>query len=367
MTGVTVSSRVRWALPAVVVVAVAGAVAATAAAAGASPPDVAPRSAAQLLGDLATPRTVALSGTVVETSRLGLPQLPGAASGGTGPLSLATGSNTLRVWAAGPDHNRVALLGQLAEYDAVRSGSDVWTYSNQQNKATHYVLPAKSAHTPEPRKPGEVPSTPAQAAADALAAIDPSTGVAVQGSVTVAGRAARQLVLTPKDTASLVGSVRLAVDAATSVPLRVQVFSHTDASTPAFEVGFTDISFTAPDPSVFAFTPPAGAQVSQSTVPQDHGGQDRGGQDRGGQATPDKPPSHTAAPTVLGTGWTSIAVFNQVDLSALSKAQLKVLNEVTTRVGTGRLLSTALVSVLLTDDGRVLVGAVTPQALQAAA
>jgi len=362
MTGVIVSSRARWAVPAVVVVAVAGAVAATAAAAGAAPPDVAPRSAAQLLGDLAAPTTVALSGTVVETSRLGLPQLPGGASGGLGPLSLAMGSNTLRVWANGPDHNRVALLGQLAEYDAVRSGSDVWTYSNQQNKATHYVLPPKSAHTAEPRTPGEVPSTPAQAAADALAAIDPSTAVAVQASVTVASRAARQLVLTPKDTASLVGSVRVAVDAATSVPLRVQVFSHADASTPAFEVGFTDISFTAPDPSVFAFTPPAGAQVSQSTVPQKHGGQDRGA-----QATPDKPSSSSAAPTVLGTGWTSIAVFNQVDLSALSKAQSKVLNEVTTRVGKGRLLSTGLVSVLLTDDGRVLVGAVTPQALQAAA
>jgi len=140
----------------------------------------------------------------------------------------------------------------------------------------------------------------------------------------------------------------------------VQVFSHADASTPAFEVGFTDISFTAPDPSVFAFTPPAGAQVSQSTVPHK-----RGGQDRGGQSTPDKPSSPSAVPTVLGTGWTSIAVFNQVDLSALSKAQL--LTEVTTRVGKGRLLSTGLVSVLLTDDGRVLVGAVTPQALQAAA
>ena len=57
-------------------------------------------------------------------------------------------------------------------------------------------------------------------------------------------------------------------------------------------------------------------------------------------------------PAALGTGDGSSAT---------------LLDQLTTRVPQGRLLSTALVSVLLTDDGRVLVGAVPPEALQAAA
>ncbi len=353
------SRRLRWAVPTVVAVMVAGAVAVSAAAAGATTPDLPSRTAAELISDLAGSHTTALSGTVRETSDLGLPTLPSSVTGTLGPLTLATGTNTLRVSADGPDKSRVALTGQLAEYDVVHSGKNVWTYSNQQNQAVHYVLPAKPAGAAEPKTPAEVPSTPAQAAAAALAAIDPSTQVGVDESVMVAGRAARQLVLTPKDAGSLVGSVRVAVDAATSVPLRVQVFAHPNTVKPAFEVGFTDVTFTTPAASVFTFTPPAGAQVSQTTVPAP------------AQQTPDK---HTpaaqgpdSAPTTVGSGWTSIVVIPHVDLSALTKNQPKLLDELTTRVGKGRMLSTALVSVLLTDDGRLLVGAVPPDALQAAA
>ena len=83
--------------------------------------------------------------------------------------------------------------------------------------------------------------------------------------VTVAGRPAYQLVLTPKDAGTLVGSVTIAIDAAERVPTRVTVTS-TVTGQPALTVGFTDVSFTAPDPSVFAFTPPAGATVKEKTA-----------------------------------------------------------------------------------------------------
>jgi len=44
-----------------------------------------------------------------------------------------------------------------------------------------------------------------------------------------------------------------------------------------------------------------------------------------------------------------------------------LLGELTTAVTGGRVISTALVSVLLTDDGRVFAGAVPSERLQAAA
>lgn len=344
----TRNPRLRWAVPTVVAFTVAGAVLATSASADPTPGGLAPRTAAELLTDLAAPTTDALSGTLTETANLGLPELPGSAGSTLGPLTLTAGTNTLRVWADGPTRSRVALQGRLAEYDVVRSGHDVWTWSNKTSEASHLVLPERTgAH----QVPLGVPGTPAEVAAAALAAVDPSTVVSVDSPVTVAGRATRQLVLTPKGSGSLVGSVRIAVDAATNVPLRVQVFAAGNATRPALEVGFSDISYGSPDPSVFTFTPPAGATVRQLTPP----------------ARPAAGKSKGARPAVVGTGWTSVVQLAGVDVSALTQGQPKRLDQLTTRVAAGRVLSTALVSVLFTDDGRVLVGAVPAAALEAAA
>jgi hypothetical protein len=67
-----------------------------------------------------------------------------------------------------------------------------------------------------------------------------------------------------------------------------------------------------------------------------------------------------------------VLVMRNVDLSAAgSGGTLRSLLNAATPVrgafGNGRMLRTALVSGLLTDDGRLYVGAVTPAALQAAA
>ena len=78
--------------------------------------------------------------------------------------------------------------------------------------------------------------------------------------MTVAGEAAYQLVLAPKSPSSLIGQVRIAIDARHHVPLRVQVFAK-GAASPAFQIGFTSISFGKPAAANFAFRPPAGATV----------------------------------------------------------------------------------------------------------
>ena len=347
----TSSRSLRWAVPAVAGALVAGAVVLPAVAAD-RPADLSPRTAAQLLVDLSAQRQDALSGTVVATSRLGLPELPGDRHT-TGPSSLASGSNTLRIWSDGPERQRVALLGTLAEYDVVRDGRDLWTYSSGKDEAVHRVLPARSQESRAPLGT-EVPTTPAAAADAALAAIDPSTAVTVEQAVTVAGRDARQLVLTPEDADTLVGSVRIAVDAATSAPLRVQVFA-TGTALPALEIGFTDVEFATPDRQVFTFSPPSDAEVVEKgeVVLPEHPAKGQHAPARSGPA-----------PTVVGEGWSAVLVTSGARVPAQQQAQLAAL---TTRVPEGRLLSTALVSALLTDDGRVLVGAVTPAALRAAA
>src|SRR4051812_45106820 len=117
----------RWLVPllAVVVVTTAGSViaAVTASARDSLPP----RNAAQLLVDVQKARLDnGLSGTVVQSASLGLPSLPGPAGDQSSSFSsLVSGSHTLRVWYAGPQQARVALLGQLGESDIIRNGSDV--------------------------------------------------------------------------------------------------------------------------------------------------------------------------------------------------------------------------------------------------
>src|SRR6202034_3025392 len=81
-----------------------------------------------------------------------------------------------------------------------------------------------------------------------------------------AGQPAYQLSLAPKDHRSLIGQVRIAIDASNSLPLQVQVFAR-GAASPAFSVGYTSLSFAAPAASNFTFSPPPGAKVKTVRVP----------------------------------------------------------------------------------------------------
>ena len=85
-----------------------------------------------------------------------------------------------------------------------------------------------------------------------------TSSVTLDAQTEVAGRPAYQLVVTPTSDTTLVGRIVVAVDAETSTPLRVQVWSTSDEKTPALEIGFTDVSFATPADSVLAFSAPAG-------------------------------------------------------------------------------------------------------------
>ena len=116
-----------------------------------------------------TASVTGLSGTVVQNADLGLPDLSGLGGGGSSDFSsLISGSHTLRVWYGGEDQQRLALLGTLGESDIVRNGPDVWTWSSEDNTATHYSLPAHQDGTESeaalPSDPSALAMTPQQAA-----------------------------------------------------------------------------------------------------------------------------------------------------------------------------------------------------------
>jgi outer membrane lipoprotein-sorting protein len=371
------SPGVRWAVPAGAVALIAGGVAFTTANADAAA-QLPPKTAAQLLVDVAKSPTHPLSGTVVETAKLGLPELPGQAAG-TSLQSLITGSHTARVWYGTDAKARISLIGDLAETDVVRNGTDMWLWSSSTNQATHYRLPAHEAGA-ESKAPAVPPTLkdPASAAKQALAAINPSTKVAVDGTGHVAGRPVYELRLSPRDGRSLIASVRIAIDGATSVPLRVQVFAK-GATDPAFETGFTSVQFEQPAASIFRFTPPKGAKVVQGGSPDSESGAGRAsalGQARvpehstvkvpgkGPGKVPVKVPAQ-GTENVVGSGWTAVAILPDVNVASLSQDQtagalLRATSAVTLPNGTsGRLLRTPLLSVLIVGN-TAYVGAVDP-------
>jgi outer membrane lipoprotein-sorting protein len=386
----TFSRRTRWAVP-VGAVAIAGAVTAgvlISAAASASP-ELPAKTPAQLLAALAsrTGPPPPLTGTVVESAALGIPQLPELGNQNSA-VSLLAGSHTIKVWYASPTHLRLSMPVTMDETDVIRNGRQVWLWQSNKDSVTKLTLPAKPAKSAQATPaPSDVPLTPQQAASQVLKAVGPSTRVSVQRTATVAGQPAYQLVLSPKSSASLIGRVNIAIDASNNVPLRVQVFAR-GASSPAFQVGYTAISFVRPAAANFAFRPPAGAKVKTVTVPSDAGQQKR-------SAAAGK----SSQVQVVGKDWLSVAVFpssvlsevtggnaagaaGQMAQSAVPGGQpssgsgetaaiVHTLMAAATPVhgawGSGQLLHTSLVSMLITHDGHVLIGAVRPAVLEHAA
>lgn len=384
----------RWipaiAAPAAVAVVVAGGFAASASA------DLPQKSAEQVLELAAASDVTAFSGTIEQSADLGLPDLssvPGGAgagssgSGGSGPggsgsdadatasvtsaLELLTGSHSARVYAGGPGLLRVQVLDQLAERDAILNGSDLWLYDSSDDSAVHATLPDRSAAgsnadgdsadgdsdagAATPLETGTIP-TPAQLAQQFIDAVDPSTDVSLGADTSVAGRDAYDLVLTPRSSETLVGSVSIAVDSETGLPLQVEVLAR-GASSPAFSVGFTSLSLDTPSADLFSFTPPAGTDVTEKTVSPHEGA----GAHDGAGTLPE-----SQKPTVTGTGWNAVVEATiGGDLSSLKTNPLFA--QLATPVEGGDALQTTLVSVLLTDDGRVLAGAVPVETLEQAA
>jgi outer membrane lipoprotein-sorting protein len=350
---------VRWLPAAVVPVVIAGGVIIAPLAAGAA--DLPAKSPQQVLELVASSDSQAFSGTIEQSSNLGLPSLPstGPGSGGgssaqsdaSDVLELLTGSHHGKVWVDGPTKVRVAVFDQLAERDVIRNGQDVWLYQSKGQKATHVTLPAHTAKSaPDASTPDASTLTPSALAQRFLKAVDPSTSVTLGKNLSVAGRDAYDLVLTPRTSATLVGSVSIAVDGSTGLPLRVQVDARGQKD-PAVEVGFTQFSDQKPAASVFDFKPAAGATVTEQKLPM--------GVDA--KASGEHP-----KPVVTGKGWDAIVTLPAGSApSSLTSSPL--FGQLTSAVAGGHVLSTSLVSVLVTDDGRVLAGAVPVSALQAVA
>lgn len=344
----------RWLPAAAVPAAIAVGVLAGGAVAETPPPPATPQ---QVLALAAGHAAQQFSGVVEEKADLGLPSIPSQAlapatsSSSLGSeasiLELLTTPHTARVYADGPTKLRVQIMDELAERDAVRNGNDVWTFDSKANAATHATLPATAPH--ENATPSAPPITPDQLAQRFLAAADSTTSITLGPSASLAGHGAYTLVLSPKSAGTLVASVHIFVEAKTGFPLGVDVYAK-DQATPAFHSAFTQLDLAAPAASVFAFTPPPGATVKQEQTPTEKTAR----------------PAAPAKPAAGGKGWDAIVTLPASSVPA-GLLDAPLVKQLATPVAGGRALSSSLVNVLVTNDGRILAGAVPLSALEAAA
>ena len=277
------------------------------------------------------------------------------------------------------------VMDRMAERDAIKNGKELWFYNSKDNTAAHAQLPADAADR-HPAHPGTVP-TPEELADKLLAKLDASTEVTVGPDTQVAGRAAYNLVLTPKSDTTLVESIAIAVDGEVGLPLGVELRAR-GQSEPAFSVAFTSLNLDAPDSSIFNFTPPPGATVKEIPLPDHKAGAATPPSDaaqrrlRSGRPSPEpagnrcsnspREPSRFRAWTSPQAGAPDPATANplQPDPSApegTRSGAAALLEQAAVAVPGGRLVSTSLVNVLILDDGRILAGSVPLERLQAAA
>ncbi|MFI9153712.1 outer membrane lipoprotein carrier protein LolA [Streptomyces sp. NPDC053367] len=343
-------------------------------------PDLPKISAEQLVQHIAESDTEQLSGTVRVNTDLGLPDLGGLESGllagaaqdgagGEGSAAdpsarlteLASGTHTLRVAADGPDRQKVSLLQDAAEYSVIHNGKDVWGYDSKSNEVYHST-------TAESGKAADVPATPKDFAEQALKAVDDTTSVTVDGTARVAGRDTYKLLIKPKQSGTTVGAISIAVDAKTWTPLK---FTLTPAGGGAavVDVGFTQVSFARPAASTFDFAPPKGAKVTQGdshehpTAAQPF------------ETEEDAAARGTEGMNTIGEGWNAIATFDTGGEGIPSGEEAgdfggfldSLGDHVSGKFGSGTVFETRLINALITEDGKVYVGAVTEDALVKAA
>ncbi|MFJ3757355.1 outer membrane lipoprotein carrier protein LolA [Streptomyces sp. NPDC090080] len=390
------AERRRKAARYVVPVAVMGVAAATIglvpALADSGDPDLPKITAQELIDKIAKSDVQQLSGTVKISTDLGLPDLgglengllSGATQGGDGSSAdpsaklteLASGTHTLRVAADGPDRQKVSVLESGAEYSLIHNGTNVWGYDSKSNEVYHSTDGGSGK-----AERHETPATPKDFADQLLKSVDDTTSVKVDGTAQVAGRDAYRLVVKPKQSGTTVGAISIAVDAKTGTPLK---FTLTPSSGGAavIDAGYTQVSFAKPAASTFDFTPPKGAKVTEGDSLDKANKAEKG--DKGDKITR-TPGSHDTprAPgangfDVLGKGWNAIAVIDTGTKGGLPSGSASgggdlggflgsLGDPVSGKFGKGTVFSTRLINALMTDDGKVYVGAVDKAALVKAA
>ncbi len=348
------------------------------------------------------------SGTIVKTTDLGLPLLEMSsmmsadmveemeskipegyeefvpqlieANGITQALELIAGTHRMRIYASDLGV-RVQILDPMSQRDLIVTETEAWAYDARNAEAMHTKF--DNELTPEQKAEFEAMAegkldeltmkaqidlaNPEEVATYLVEQMSEFSSVTVGKDHLVAGRAAYQLIIEPKSSNSLIRSVEISLDGETGMALDLSVFA-TQQDAPALQIGFESISFETPEASLFSFKAPAGTTVTEIDLEKELA------------ALQLEIPTQTLSeaelqklreeleaeyegveqPELLGDGWDSVIYLPSIpgDLP-MDMLETELFADMITEVIGGKLLSTPVLNVLLTDSGEVYMGSVT--------
>jgi hypothetical protein len=214
-------------------------------------------------------------------------------------------------------------------------------------------------------------SNPEAVADYLMAQIGETTDVSVGKDHMLAGRTAYQLIAQPNADNSLIESVVISVDSETGMALDVKVYS-IEQGTPAFHVGFESISFETPDASMFSFTPPPGTTVETMEIPAELEAQleaYKAEYEAKGYTNEDNAAMRAELearyadqpkPAMIGEGWESVIYLPAMPQDVpMDPMENELFGDLMIQVAGGKVFSTPVLNVLVTDAGAVYAGAVT--------
>ena len=399
----------RW-LPAIIVPAViaAGAVAIPMQANAVDLPDLTPQQLMLLMDGEVT----GFSGTIVKTSDLGLPPLEMSSmmdeemiaemeekmpegfedfipslieqNALTQAVELIAGTHKIRVYASEVGM-RVQILDMMSQRDLIINQNEFWSYDARNATAITGSLDFEVSETDKAEMQAELQaqlddyaaqiqldiSNPEAVADYLMAQIGETTDVSVGKDHMLAGRTAYQLIAQPNADNSLIESVVISVDSETGMALDVKVYS-IEQETPAFHVGFESISFETPDASMFSFTPPPGTTVETMEVPAELEAQleaYKAEYEAKGYTNEDNAAMRAELearyadqpkPAMIGEGWESVIYLPAMPQDVpMDLMENELFGDLMIQVAGGKVFSTPVLNVLVTDAGAVYAGAVT--------
>ena len=365
--------------------------------------DLPERTATELLTILSDDVT-GFSGTVIKTSNLGLPELEMSQmmseqmaeemeesmpegfedflpsviehSSFTDAISFLAGEDTIRVYASIQGF-RAQVMDPLSQRDVIVTPEAFYSYNARTQSALTRSIDLDGSKDPEAAKEQAMEDFTAETGVDAtnpdavaeyfLDMAGESSVITVGDDHRVAGRDAYMLQVAPRSEVSLIERVDISIDAETGLGLGTTVYSTTQ-STPALSVVFESVRFSEPDASLFQFTAPPGATVTELELPEgvesDYeklGDESLGTDERRAlvEAMVEEF-SPGANPEVFGEDWDMVAHADTLPGSfPLEMLENELLSDLLVQVEGGQVFSTPLGNVLITDAGEVYAGAVT--------
>ena len=298
----------------------------------------------------------------------------------TQAVELIAGTHKIRVYASS-EGTRVQILDPMKQRDFIVNKDEFWFYDSRKATAITGTVDMEIDQAELDKADAEAGaklaeyaassqldiSNPAAVANYLMERIGESTAVSVGKDHIVAGRTAYQLIAQPNAENSLVESVVISVDSETGMALDVKVYS-VEQDVPAMHIGFESISFEVPDASTFNFTPPAGTTVETFETPADleaEGLSMTEEQKLAYKAELEAKYADQAQPELIGEGWESVMYLSSMPSEVpMDLLENELFADLMTNVSGGKVFSTPVLNVFITDSGEVYAGAVTVAFLQ---